>query len=87
MFLEIKIILPNLIICDITEENLQIAFNKGITVEQILKYFSENVHPSVLARKKKMLKEQGLKAKASKFFVLPNNVIQQIAIWSDQSKK
>jgi len=86
LFTDIRILFPNLIICDINEKKLAQAFNKGISAKQILNYLLKNVHPSVLNRKHKDFVQKSQKEVKREYLMLPENVVQQMMIWWDQNQ-
>lgn len=45
LFSEIEYLLPNLIVCAMTEESLRRAFLNGITAEHIISFLEQNAHP------------------------------------------
>lgn len=65
MFVREEYLLPNVVVCTITRESCNAAFNSGIGAEQIITFLRKHAHPTVAQRKP----------------VVPETVSDQIRLW------
>ena len=78
LFVDIHVLLPNLIVGNITRQSITRAVQRGIETHRIVEFLKVHAHPQCFKRSK------------SEFFdddIVPENVVDQIFIWGQELKR
>jgi len=81
LFTVIKVKFPGLLVCSIKEEKVKMAYRRGITPDQILRYLNSNAHFKVVEKKMKTMTQDDIDNIDKIHSFVPENIYRQLFIW------